>query len=65
MKIANGERQFIEAARLYGLRMKKHEFAATKAEYDRIVGALRALRKSRDQGEGFLLSCLSDPTPRS
>lgn len=63
MEMNISQREFVNAARLYGLQMNKQEFAATKPEYDRIVGALRALRKSPDQGESFLLSCLADPDP--
>jgi hypothetical protein len=63
MEVNSSQREFVEAARQYGLQMSNHQFAATKHEYDKIVGALRALRQSPDQGESFLLTCLSDPDP--
>lgn len=63
MEMSDSKRQFVEAARLYGVYMNKHEFPATKPEYDKVVRALRALRRLPDRGQDFLLGCLTDPDP--
>ena len=63
MKIADAEQQFIESARLHGLYTRHRQFAATTAEYNKIVAALRVLRALPDRGQDFLLGCVTDPDP--
>jgi hypothetical protein len=57
MKVSPQDR-FVEAAQEHGRGIIEGEPRITNRAYDRVVSAIRDLRKTPDRGEGFLLGLL-------